>query len=193
MIAGIEAPPFNVPGGDIANAPTGPGTLNPAGDTTLHLFVVHAHSHSFEVSGVENGVAIAVPPVTPPTGSAAVTWDKVTVTAPAPVPFVFGGHVIAVDNNTGLVGWSDSADGWPSANHCVEVRIFGFGFTTAGSPHIGFTCDNGDPSQDVGVLRGLTAGHGYFLQVVPAEGDYGHHHQIPGTDPHGGIDVFTTR
>jgi hypothetical protein len=108
------------------------------------------------------------------------------------VPYVYAGHVITVDNNSATVGWSDSTLGWPSANHCVEVREFGFGFTVNGSPHVGFTCDNGNPAQDVGYLSGLAPHHTYFLQVVPAVGTYGDNHQIPGTDAHGGIDVVTT-
>ena len=70
----------------------------------------------------------------------------------------------------------------------------GFGFTVNGSPHIGFTCDNGNPAQDVGFLEGLAPHHTYFLQVVPATGSYGpgNNSPIPGTNPHGGIDVVTT-
>jgi hypothetical protein len=105
-----------------------------------------------------------------------------------PVPFVFGGHVITVNNNDATVGWSTSAAGWPNpASKCVEVREFGYGFTVNGSPHVGFTCAK------VGYLSGMAAGHTYFLQVVPAVGTYASHHQIPGTDVHGGIDVVTTR
>jgi hypothetical protein len=105
-----------------------------------------------------------------------------------PVPFVFGGHVITVNNNDATVGWSTSPAGWPSpASKCVEVREFGYGFTVNGSPHVGFTCAK------VGYLSGMAAGHTYFLQVVPAVGTYASHHQIPGTDVHGGIDVVTTR
>jgi hypothetical protein len=109
-------------------------------------------------------------------------------------PFVYAGHVITVNNNRASVGWSESPFGWPNDGNgkCEEVRIFGFGFTVNGSPHIGFTCDHGTSNTNVGFLTGLTPGHNYFLQVVPAQGTYGNHHPIPGVDLTGGIDVLTT-
>jgi hypothetical protein len=146
--------------------------------------------------GTYNGVTVTA--TNPATGAVAVesftakVGPVVIIPIHPVVPYVYAGHVITVDNNSATVGWSDSTLGWPSANHCVEVREFGYGFTVNGSPHVGFTCDNGNPAQDVGYLSGLAAHHTYFLQVVPAVGTYGDNHQIPGTDAHGGIDVVTT-
>lgn len=110
-----------------------------------------------------------------------------------PHPFVYHGHVITVNNNSATVGWSDSAHGWPTASHCVEVQEFGYGFTKNGSPHVGFTCDHGNPAADVGYLRGLAAGHTYALRIQPATGTYGDNHPIPGTDDNAHVTVVTTR
>jgi hypothetical protein len=110
-----------------------------------------------------------------------------------PHPYVYNGHVITVSEHNATVGWSDSAHGWPSANHCVQVQIFGYGFSVNGSPHIGFTCDNGNPAANIGYLRDLAAGHTYALRVQPAEGVYGNNHPIPGTDDHAHITVVTTK
>lgn len=110
-----------------------------------------------------------------------------------PKPYVYAGHVITEDNNTASVGWSDSKFGWPSANKCVEVQEFGFGLSVNGSPHIGFTCDNGNPANDVGFLRGLTPGHTYALRIQPAVGTYLNHHPIPGTNANAHVTVVTTK
>lgn len=126
-----------------------------------------------------------------------VTYDGrsvVQATPPAPKPFVYGGHVITVNNNRATVGWSESKLGWPDpSNKCVEVQIFGYGFSPNGSPHIGFTCDHSGTNSNEGFLAGLAAGHTYALRVQPAEGTYGDHHPIPGTDFGAHITVVTTR
>jgi hypothetical protein len=113
---------------------------------------------------------------------------------PAPVhvphPYVYNGHVITVSQHNAVVGWSDSKFGWPSPNHCVRVYVYGFD-RPAGQAHIGFTCDNGNPANDVGYLRSLAAGHSVSLFVQPAEGTYGHNWPIPGTDAQAHIDVVT--
>lgn len=181
VIAGIEAAPFNVPAVDIVNAPTGPVTLNPAGDTTLNLFVVDSHSHSFEVSGVKGGVAITVPPISPPTGTGKVTWDKLTF-VPDARPYVYDGHIDALAGTRATVGWSDSVHGWPvrsDGRKCVVVQEYGPGFTDAlGGAHTGYTCDT------TGYLTGMQIGHGYSLFVWPAAaGDSyaGSHAVVPGS------------
>lgn len=120
--------------------------------------------------------------------------------AAAPLPYVYAGHDITVNNNRATVGWSDSATGWPSKNECVEVWISGYGFgawdpqnpTSPGTSHVGFTCNNGDQTANVGYLRGLAAGHNYALRIVPAVGVYGNNHPIPGANV-GYVDVLTTR
>lgn len=113
----------------------------------------------------------------------------------APHPYVYGGHVVTVSNNTAVVGWSEG----PGVS-CEMVRIWGYGFSaTDGSPHVGYTCDTGHPGTNQGYLWGLAAGHTYFLQVIPATVvDWGHRadaQPLPGVlNPRGsGIDVFTTR
>jgi len=189
----------------IANHPNGDPTLVPAPatvDTMISdggaglLLTGDVLSSGSAGVGTYNGVTVTA--MNPATGAVAVesftakVGPVVIIPVHPVVPYVYAGHVITVDSNSATVGWSDSALGWPSANHCVEVREFGYGFTVNGSPHVGFTCDNGNPAQDVGYLSGLAPHHTYFLQVVPAVGTYGDNHQIPGTDAHGGIDVVTT-
>jgi hypothetical protein len=112
-----------------------------------------------------------------------------------PVPYVYAGHVIVPDTTgKATVGWSESANGWPNpANKCEEVWIYGYGFTTSsGGAHIGFTCDNG-AGTNRGYLWGLSPAHNYALVIVPAEGTYGNHHQIPGTDARAHVYVYRTR
>lgn len=120
---------------------------------------------------------------------------------PAVTPYVYGGHVVTVNNNRATVAWSDGGD-WPSKNQCVEVWISGYGFgqwnqadpTNPGTSHVGFTCNNGDQAANLGYLSGLAAGHTYALRIVPATGSYGpgNNHPIPGAHV-GYVDVFTTR
>lgn len=107
-------------------------------------------------------------------------------------PYVLHGKWTSRTPSTATVSWDNSDKGWPSSNKCNEVYITGYGFGPLGDfadAHVGFTCDNGTGS-DVGYLRGLLPGHTYALQVVPATGDYGHHHPIPGGGA-GYVDVFT--
>lgn len=125
------------------------------------------------------------------------------VTPPPPVlhPYVYDGHVITVNNNDATVGWSESEHGWPAGDpvKCEMVRVWGYKFsTTSGSPHVGYTCDNGHPGTNEGFLTGLAAGHTYFLQVVPATHvDWGHRADavpLPGasTSQTEGVNVVTT-
>jgi hypothetical protein len=121
--------------------------------------------------------------------------------APAPLPYVYAGHVVKADYNSGTVGWSDSATGWPSKNQCVEVWINGPGFgawnpadpTNPGTSHVGFTCNNGNPAANLGFLRGLKKGGWlYALRIVPATGVYGNNHPIPGASV-GYVDFYTAK
>lgn len=181
----------------------------PGADVFLNLFAVNsnAFSRTFELSATSHGTGIAVPPFTVSgvagtTGSASVSWLRLVLPPPVLAPFVFNGHVITEDNNTASVGWSDglanSAAAWQMGtvnghvNHCVQVQEFGFGFSDDGSPHIGFTCDNGDPAKNVGFLRGLAPGHTYALRIQPAAGTYGDNHPIPGTNARAHVTVVTT-
>lgn len=160
-ISTLEAAPYNVPAADFSNAPVG-DVLPPAGTgTTVTLYAVGATKTSFELSGVKGGVAVNAGAVfaseettAPCAGS--VSWNEVTA-AKVVRPYVADGHVISVDNNRAQVGWT-----YGPGVSCALVRIFGYGFTLNGSPHTGFTCS------DIGYLEGLAAGHGYDLQVVPA-------------------------
>ena len=115
-------------------------------------------------------------------------------------PFVYHGHVLTGDQHNATVGWldgiPDNAAAWGSGmvnghiNHCVEVFVYGFD-RPAGTAHVGFTCDNGNPAANVGYLRGLAPGHTYALFVQPATGTYGNNHPIPGTNPQAHITVVT--
>lgn len=121
--------------------------------------------------------------------------------APAVTPYVYGGNVVTVNNNRATVGWSNGGD-WPNKSQCVEVWISGYGFgawnqmdpTNPGTSHVGFTCNNGDQTKNLGYLSGLAAGHTYALRIVPATGSYGagNNKPIPGANV-GYVDVFTTR
>lgn len=117
------------------------------------------------------------------------------------VPFVYAGHVLTGDQHNATVGWLDgipnSAAAWKmgtepggAVNHCVEVFVYGFD-RPAGTAHVGFTCDNGNPAANVGYLRGLEPGHTYALFVQPAMGTYGNNEPIPGTNPEAHITVVT--
>jgi hypothetical protein len=86
--------------------------------------------------------------------------------APAPRPHLYNGHVITVNNNDAEIGWNFG----PGVT-CALTRTFGYGFTVYGSPHQGFTCYNPSenaPGTDVGYWGGLAAGHGYDIQLIPA-------------------------
>lgn len=139
-----------------------------------------------------------------------ITGKTCPVTTPTPtptptgtdthVPFVYGGNVVKVDNNTATVSWSESAKGWPdSTSKCVEVWISGYGFgqwnqndpANPGTAHVGFTCDHSGTNTGYGYLRGLTRGHTYAERIVPATGTYGSNKPIPGAHV-GYVDVFTT-
>jgi len=123
-----------------------------------------------------------------------VTYNGADVVPPPVIPYVYGGHVVTVNNNRATVAWSESVAGWPdAANKCEEVQIFGYGFSVNGSPHIGFTCDHSGSNANQGFLTGLAAGHTYALRVQPAVGTYGNHHPIPGTNANAHITVITTR
>jgi hypothetical protein len=85
---------------------------------------------------------------------------------PAPRPHLYGGHVITVNNNDAEIGWH-----YGPGVSCALTRTFGYGFTVNGSPHQGFTCFNASkdaPGTDTGFWSGLTAGHGYDIQLIPA-------------------------
>jgi hypothetical protein len=119
-----------------------------------------------------------------------VTYNGNPVVQFVKPPYVYNGHVVSVTRTSAVVGWSDSATGWPSANHCVRVYIYGFD-RPAGQAHIGFACDNGNPANDLGYLRSLAPGHSVALFVQPAEGTYGHNWPIPGTNAQAHIRVVT--
>lgn len=131
-----------------------------------------------------------------------VTYNgNAVVPQPAPVPYVYGGQVVNVNNNRATVTWHESARGWPdSTSKCEEVWISGYGFgawdpanpTDPGTSHVGFTCDHSGTDTNYGYLKGLAAGHTYALRIVPATGVYGSNHPIPGAHV-AYVDVFTTR
>ncbi|MGH3206548.1 MAG: hypothetical protein ACRDNO_02170 [Trebonia sp.] len=85
-------------------------------------------------------------------GEAVVPYVK-----PAPRPYLYGGHVITVNNNDAQIGWKDG----PGV-HYVLTRTFGYGFSVNGSPHLGFT------GGTTGYWSGLAAGHTYDIELIPA-------------------------
>jgi hypothetical protein len=123
---------------------------------------------SVDVSGITyNGEAV-VPyvkptppgpptPTAPPTPPVHPTPPPVHPTPPAPRPYLYGGHVITVNNNDAQIGWNDG----PGV-HYVLARTFGYGFSLNGSPHIGFT------GGTTGYWAGLAAGHTYDIELIPA-------------------------
>lgn len=115
---------------------------------------------------------------------------NITGKLPAPAPYVYAGHVVSVTAHSAVVGWSESRLAWPSANHCVEVYMYGFD-KPAGQAHIGFTCDNGNRAADLGYMTGLSPSHSVSLFVRPATGTYASHRPIPGTDAKAHIYVVT--
>ncbi|HEX3715882.1 MAG TPA: hypothetical protein VHV09_24030 [Trebonia sp.] len=97
---------------------------------------------------------------------------------PAPRPYLYGGHVITVNNNDAEVGWNDG----PGV-HYVLTRTFGYGFSPNGSPHLGFT------GITTGYWSGLAAGHTYDIEFIPADAN---RHPLPNARV-GWINVVTTR
>jgi len=85
-------------------------------------------------------------------GEAVVPYVK-----PAPRPYLYGGHVITVNNNDAQIGWN-----YGPGVHYALARTFGYGFSPNGSPHIGFT------SSTTGYWSGLAAGHTYDIELIPA-------------------------
>jgi hypothetical protein len=169
---------------EAAGLPVTAVTTASNGDTLISLFAVNSHAaaHTFGLAFTAGGTAIVVPDITVGDvhltgGNAELSWLRYVA------PYVYRGHVIDGTNMNGnaQVGWSDSTLGWPSPNHCVEVYMYGFD-TPAGTAHVGFTCNHGNPAANIGYLRGLTKGHSVSLFVRPATGTYLHHHPIPGTD-----------
>jgi hypothetical protein len=113
------------------------------------------------------------------------------------VPHLTKGHVLDVNNNDATIGWSYVDYG--TLKECATTQTFGFGFTVAGSPHIGFTCFNATkpqdlPNGDVGYWAGLAAGHTYDIKLVPAERNAvtGVITDIPGA-PAGWVTIVTTK
>jgi hypothetical protein len=119
-----------------------------------------------------------------------VTYNGNEVVPQPVIPYVYAGHVVNVTSHTAVVGWSESAKGWPSDNHCVEVYMYGFD-TPAGTAHVGFTCDNGNRAADLGYMTNLPAGHSVSLFIRPAVGTYASHHPIAGTDAKAHVYVVT--
>jgi hypothetical protein len=99
------------------------------------------------------GTAVTVSGITY-NGEAVVPYVK---PKPAPRPYLYGGHVITVNNNDAQIGWNDG----PGV-HYVLTRTFGYGFSPNGSPHIGFT------GITTGYWSGLAAGHTYDIELIPA-------------------------
>ena len=99
------------------------------------------------------GTAVSVSGITY-NGEAVVPYVK---PKPAPRPYLYGGHVITVNNNDAQIGWKDG----PGV-HYVLTRTFGYGFSPNGSPHIGFT------GITTGYWEGLAAGHTYDIELIPA-------------------------
>ena len=179
----------------LANAPAGTAL---AGNSLVASTSVPGLYDHLAVTAADTMGATAVD-----TFNVAVKGHPVVVPPPAPTtPFVYHGHVLTGDQHNATVGWldgiPDNATAWGSGmvnghvNHCVEVFVYGFD-RPAGTAHVGFTCDNGDPAANVGYLRGLEPGHTYALFVQPATGHYGdgNNHPIPGTNPQAHITVIT--
>ena len=88
-------------------------------------------------------------------GHAVVQGPKIVFGIP---PFLYGGHVISVNNNRVQVGWNDG----PGV-HYVLARTFGLNMTDAsGQPHYGFT------GITTGYWSGLAPCHGYDIELIPA-------------------------
>jgi hypothetical protein len=125
--------------------------------------------HHVEVDAANHGV------------TATATCD-ITVhafTSPPPVlqhQFLYGGHVVTVDNNDAQLGWK-----FGGGAQYACARTFGFGMTVNGSPHLGFT------SATTGYWSGLAAGHTYDIELFPCNS------MEQPTGPTGWINLVTTR
>jgi hypothetical protein len=109
------------------------------------------------------------------------------------VPHLSHGRVLDVSNNDATIAWN-YVDYPAGAKECALTQTFGFGFSVAGSPHIGFTCFNASkpqdlPNGDVGYWAGLAAGHTYDIKLIPANADKT---PIVGS-PAGWITIVTTK
>lgn len=165
------------------------------GDTLIRLFVTGSHpsARTFSLAYAPHGTALIVPPFTVndvagTTGSAFVQWLRFIP------PYVYNGHTITVDTNRAVVGWNFG----PGVS-CALVQIVGFGFGTAGSPHVGYTCFNAsvDPldhgaKTNKGYLTGLHPHQTYALKITPATHvtDRADARPLPGARS-GYVDVFT--
>jgi hypothetical protein len=108
-----------------------------------------------DVSGITyNGEAVV--PYVKPTPPGPPT-PPVHPTPPAPRPYLYGGHVITVNNNDAQIGWK-----FGPGVHYVLTRTFGYGFSPNGSPHLGFS------GGTIGYWSGLAAGHTYDIELIPA-------------------------
>ncbi|HEY6494869.1 MAG TPA: hypothetical protein VIZ43_16470 [Trebonia sp.] len=98
---------------------------------------------------------------------------------PAPRPYLYGGHVITVNNNEAQIGWKDG----PGVKY-VLTRTFGYDMTQAnGAPHYGFT------GITTGYWGGLAAGHTYDIELIPAGAN---RQPLPNAQV-GWINIVTTR
>jgi hypothetical protein len=84
-------------------------------------------------------------------------WAVVRYVKPVKHPYLYGGHVITVNNNRAEIGWKDG----PGV-HYVLTKTFGYGFSKNGAPQFGFT------GGTVGYWSGLAAGHTYDIELIPA-------------------------
>jgi len=75
------------------------------------------------------------------------------------LPHLYDGHVVpgSLLPTRVELGWKDG----PGV-HYVLTRTFGYGFSPAGSPHLGFT------GGTVGFWEGLKPGHTYDIELIPA-------------------------
>jgi hypothetical protein len=175
----VQGPAATACGAGYVTYAKGLSCADPAGSGHVtHAFIVEdadqAANTADTLTGVQYDGLVPVPPAQPG------------------VPYVYAGHVVSVSAHTAVVGWSDSDKGWPDDNHCVETYVYGFD-TPPGVPHVGFTCDHGDRSKDLGYLRNLAAGHSVSMFIRPATGTYGSHHPIPGTNAQAHVYVVTPK
>jgi hypothetical protein len=119
--------------------------------------------------------------------------DCATPPPPGSHDYLYNGHVISISNNDVQLGWNyrfNMPKNPVNHEYCAMTRTFGYGFSTSGSPHIGFTCSATNSS--TGYWTGLAAGHTYDMQIIPAFGTYGDPHPIPGAQTDW-INLVTTR
>lgn len=181
---GVPVTAFGHAGGDVTVTLPVISTGHVAG--SLPFFEVGATSASttgLSFSPTIGGTAVAG-------GSGAVTFNRSVFVA----PYVYNGHTITVDTNRAVVGWNFG----PGVS-CALVQIVGFGFGTAGSPHVGYTCFNAsvDPldhgaKTNKGYLTGLHPHQTYALKITPATHvtDRADARPLPGARS-GYVDVFT--